>query len=58
MLPEARTMFFIFDELMNIILRSILLPQPELLLLYKKTAKITASFAFYIDNFFKAFKTY
>ena len=54
----ARTSCFIFNELINIIFRSIPSPQPELLLLYNKTAKKSASFTFYMDDIFGAFKTY
>ena len=43
---------------MNIVLRPIPLSQPELLLLYKKTFKDTASLAFYMDNIFGTFKIY
>lgn len=55
---EAKTSFFTFDELMNIILGLILLSQPEFLLFYRKTAKNNTSVVFYIDNSFGAFKIY
>lgn len=51
-------MFFTFDQLINIVLRLILLLQPELLLVYKKTAKDIALLTFYINNIFEVFKTY
>ena len=51
-------MFFTFGKLINIVLRPISLPQPEPLLLYKKSTKNTTSFAFYINNIFGAFKIY
>lgn len=43
---------------MSISFGPILLSQPKPLLFYKKTAKNTASFAFYMDDIFEAFKTY
>ena len=53
----ARASFFIFNELMNIIFRPISLPQPELLLLNRKTTKNSACFTFYMDDIFETFKT-
>ena len=58
MAQGAGTLFFTFGELLNIVLGLILLSQPKLLLLYRKTAKDTVLIAFYINNIFKAFKTY
>ena len=48
---------FTFNELINIVLVSILILQPEPSLLYKKITKDSAQLAFYIDNIFRAFKT-
>ena len=43
---------------MNIVLKPILASYPEPLLIHRKIAKDTTSFTFYINNIFKAFKTY
>ena len=43
---------------MNIVLGPIPTPQPEPSLLHGKTTKDSASFAFYMDDIFGAFKTY
>lgn len=58
MSQEAKTLFFTFNELINIILVSILLSQPKPSLLYRKTAKNTTLLIFYINNIFKTFTTY
>lgn len=58
MSQNARTLTFTFDKLINIVFKPILLSESKLLLLYRKIAKNTASFPFYIDNIFGAFKIY
>lgn len=54
----AKTLFFTFNELINIVLEPIPSLQLESSLLYKKITKNTTLFAFYIDNIFGTFKTY
>ncbi len=54
----ARTSIFTFNELMNIVLGPIPAPQPEPLLLYGKSTQDPASLTFYMDDIFRAFKTY
>lgn len=54
----AKTLFFTFGELINIVLGPIPSSQLKSLLFYRKIAKNTALFAFYIDDIFEAFKTY
>lgn len=58
MLQRARTLFFTFNKLINIILRSITSPQPELLLFYAKIPNNFALLAFYIDDIFGTYKSY
>ena len=54
----ARTLSFTFNNLMNIVLRPIPTFQLEPSLLHGKTTKDSASFAFYMDDIFEAFKTH
>ena len=54
----ARTSSFTFKKFMNIVLGPIPTPQPELLLIHRKTTRDSAPFAFYIDDIFGAFKTH
>ena len=54
----ARTSCFIFSQLMIIVFGSILFPQLKPSLLHGKTAKDFISLVFYINDIFKAFKTY
>ena len=54
----ARTSSFTFNELMNIVFRPILIPQPEPSLLHARTTKKFISLAFYIDGIFGAFETH
>lgn len=58
MSQKVKTLFFTFNELINIILKPILYFQSKLLLFYGKTAKDFALLAFYMDNIFEASKSY
>lgn len=58
MSQRAKTSYFIFSELINIIFWPILSTQSELSLLYSKIAKYTVLFTFCIDDIFGASKTY
>ena len=55
---RARTSCFTFSKLINIVLGSISTLQSKSSLFYGKTAKDSALLAFYMDNYFEAFKTY
>lgn len=55
---EAKTSFFIFSKLINIVFRPILPFQMKFLLLHSKMAKDSILLTFYIDNIFRAFKFY
>ena len=55
---KAKISYFTFSGLINIILRSIPFFQPEPSLLYSKTAKDSASLAFYMNKIFGIFKIY
>ena len=57
-LQGARTSVSTFGKLMNILLGLISSPKPEPSLLHVKTSKDFASLAFYINDIFRAFKTY
>lgn len=57
-MKKVKILFLTFDKFMNIVLVLILIFQPKLLLFYRKIAKNTALFIFYINNIFKAFKIY
>lgn len=55
---RPKILFFTFNKLISIVFGLILLSQPEFLLFYGITDQDIASLIFYIDDIFRAFKTY